>query len=196
MMSTNAAAWCDAAGAPLRVAEAPMPAPGPRDIAIRNHAIAINPIDTLQQATGKFVKAFPVVVGSDVAGTVHEVGSEATKKFKKGDRVVGHGWGVITGKAQDSAFSLYTNVPVKNVAIIPSDVAFKDAAVLPLAIDTAICGLFRESYLGLPWPNLNPTATGKVILVYGGSSSIGVMANPARDSGRRSRDCDCQSTQP
>lgn len=154
-----------------------MPIPGPDDIVVKNHALAINPIDNGQQATGMLVKGeYPVVIGSDVAGVVHENGSNVTK-FKIGDRVVGHGWGLVTGKPQDSAFSLYTNLPAKNAAIVPSSVHFKDAAVLPMAVDTATCGLFQPSPMfALPWPSLKPASTGKVIVVYGASSSIGSMA--------------------
>jgi NADPH:quinone reductase-like Zn-dependent oxidoreductase len=37
---------------------------------------------------GMFVQKYPMVLGTDVAGEVHEVG-EGVTKFKKGDRVMG-----------------------------------------------------------------------------------------------------------
>jgi len=68
-------------------------------------------------------------------------------------------------------------VPAKNAALVPDNVAFTEAAVLPMAIDTAVCGLFQANRpLGLPWPTLDPTTTSKVIIVYGASSSVGSMA--------------------
>jgi NADPH:quinone reductase-like Zn-dependent oxidoreductase len=73
----------------LDVAEAPMPTAGPKDIVIRNAAIAINPIDWHMQDAGVFVQRWPAIIGCDVAGTVHEVGSEAASRFMSGDRVIG-----------------------------------------------------------------------------------------------------------
>lgn len=48
--------------------------------------------------------------------------------------------------------------------------------MLPLAVDTAAVGLYSErekGFLGLASPSLNPTSSGKTILVWGGSSSVG-----------------------
>lgn len=63
-------------------------------------------------------------------------------------------------------------------AIIPDGISFTDASVLPLAVDTAAHGLVdsrEKGYLGLPFPSLNPTPSGKTILVWGGSSSVGAL---------------------
>lgn len=88
-MASNKAAWLPKAGAPLEVGEAPMLTAGPNEIVIRNAAIAINPLDTHMQKVGVFVQRWPAILGCDVAGEVHEVGSEAQGRFKKGDRVIG-----------------------------------------------------------------------------------------------------------
>ena len=85
-MASNQAAWLDGAGKQLRIAEAPMPKPGPDQVVIKNKAIAINPVDWKVQDTGFFIKNWPVVLGCDVAGDIVEVGDNV-KKFKKGDRV-------------------------------------------------------------------------------------------------------------
>ena len=87
-MATNKAAWLDEKDTPFRVGEAPMPDPGPDEIVIKNHAIAVNAVDWHMQESLIFVKDLPTVLGSDVAGEVHSVGKEVTK-FKKGDRVGG-----------------------------------------------------------------------------------------------------------
>lgn len=65
-----------------------MPEPGPDEVVIRNHAIAVNTVDWHIQDIGIFVQQWPTILGSDVAGEVYEVGDKVTR-FKKGDRVVG-----------------------------------------------------------------------------------------------------------
>ena len=120
-------------------------------------------------------KHYPAVLGHDVAGEIHDVGSSVTK-FKRGDRVVGQAWGFKTGRTQDGAFALYSNVPSGNAAGLPGSVVFKDAAVLPLAVDTAVAGLFVAEGLGLSWPEGVVGSVGKMIVVYGASSSVGSMA--------------------
>ena len=45
--------------------------------------------------------------------------------------------------------------------------------MLPLAISTAASGLYQKEFLGLPYPTAEPKPSGKTILVWGGSSSVG-----------------------
>lgn len=86
-MASNQAAWLDGKGSRLRVGDAPIPKPTPDNVIIKNHAIAINPVDWKIQDYGFFVQSWPFILGTDVAGEVVEVG-ENVKKFKKGDRVL------------------------------------------------------------------------------------------------------------
>lgn len=88
-MATNQAAWIDGVNKPLVVREAPMPQPGPEELVVKNSAVAINPVDwKIQQYGFIFDKTgLPFILGTDVAGVVHEVGSAVTG-FAKGDRVL------------------------------------------------------------------------------------------------------------
>jgi NADPH:quinone reductase-like Zn-dependent oxidoreductase len=45
--------------------------------------------------------------------------------------------------------------------------------VLPLSISTAAAGLYQKGFLAIPYPTINPKPTGKTILIWGGSSSVG-----------------------
>ncbi|KAK3678844.1 hypothetical protein LTR78_001297 [Recurvomyces mirabilis] len=175
-MSSNQSAFVDGKDLPLRIAASSIPEPGPNDIIVKNHAVAVNTIDPAQ-ASGFNVKKFPTVLGMDLAGEVHEVGSSVTK-FKKGDRVIGHAWQFTTGAWEDGAFSLYPRIPAANAAILPSDIAFTVGVVLPLAIDTAAGGLYQPGYMGLDFPNIDtqPNSKGEVVVVYGGSTSVGAAA--------------------
>lgn len=84
----NQAAWLKEANSPLEVGPAPMPTAAAGEIIVKNAAIAINPVDWHQQDVGVFVQRFPAIIGCDVAGEVHEVGS-GVSRFKEGDRVIG-----------------------------------------------------------------------------------------------------------
>jgi NADPH:quinone reductase-like Zn-dependent oxidoreductase len=87
-----------------------------------------------------------------------------------------HCKGLSTGKPEHNAFQLYT-VGFENLtALIPSSLSFERAVVLPLAISTASCGLYLKDFLHLPYPTKNPKPTGKTILIYGASSSVGSAA--------------------
>lgn len=89
-MASNKAAWLTKAGTPLEVGEAPLPTAGPREIVVHNAAVAINPLDCHMQDAGVFITQWPAVFGCDVAGEVHEVGSDVGERFKVGDRVIGY----------------------------------------------------------------------------------------------------------
>ncbi|KAM0326684.1 hypothetical protein ACHAQA_006554 [Verticillium albo-atrum] len=182
---TNQAAWIDSKGAPLRVGEAPMPTPGEGDIVIRSRAVAINPLDWHMQDWGVFIKEWPSIFGCDVAGEVHQVGPDVSR-FKPGDRVIAHTINLVTGKPRDAAFAHYCVAPATKVALLPASISFESGAVLPLALEAAVCGLTLQTpgvampgvstpALGLPVPKLEPAPIGKSILVYGGSSSVGLL---------------------
>ncbi|KAF7555725.1 hypothetical protein G7Z17_g1955 [Cylindrodendrum hubeiense] len=185
-MTSNQAAWLLKANTPLEVGDAPMPTPGPNELVIRNAAIGINPLDFHMQQSGVFVQQWPAIFGCDVAGKVHEVGAEVRGRFKKGDRVIGHAINLVSGRPQDAAFALYTVVPADKAAILPDAIPFTQGVVVPFALEAAVCALSLKQpgiampgvstpALGLPYPSLEPASSGKSIVVYGGSSSVGSM---------------------
>lgn len=80
----------------------------------------------------------------------------------------------MSGKASNSAFQLYTTCREILVAAVPDSLPLANAVVLPISISTASSALFVQ--LKAPLPTLNPQLTGKKILVWGGSSSVGTSA--------------------
>lgn len=54
--------------------------------------------------------------------------------------------------------------------------SFEQAAVLPLGLSTAASGMFEKGYLALEHPSLDPNPTGKTLVVWGGSTSVGSNA--------------------
>ncbi len=175
-MPTNSAAWItEAKGKPLVVKEAPYSSPGPDEVLIKNSAVAVNPVDWKIQDYNFLIQKYPNILGTDVAGEVVEVGSNVSG-LNKGQRVIGHAFGLSTSDPKHGAFQQYTLVPSLVVAPIPSSMSFEQASVLPLAISTASVGLFEKRALGLQNPSMSPKSSGTTLLIWGGSSSVGSLA--------------------
>ena len=173
---TNQAAWQCAPGHPLRIGVADPPELAANEICIRNAAIAINPIDWILQEIALLPwLEYPAILGSDVAGEVEAVGS-GVERFKVGDRVIGQAVGTTVNEPAQGAFQQHTIVLDHMTAPIPDDMAFADAAVLPLGLGTAASGLYGRTQLALAPPSHAPIARPEVVLVWGGSSSVGCNA--------------------
>ncbi|KAH7403595.1 chaperonin 10-like protein [Cadophora sp. MPI-SDFR-AT-0126] len=171
----NQAAWLDGVGRTFRVGPAEMPNIDANEVIIKNHSIAINPIDWKVRDLGWLIQTWPMVLGCDAAGVVVEVGSDV-HHVKKGDRVLGHAVSLISQNPKNGAFQRYVAIEAAKVAKIPDSLSFNDACVVPLALDTAATGLFSDrvqGYLGLEWPILPAKASDKKLIIYGGSSSVG-----------------------
>jgi NADPH:quinone reductase-like Zn-dependent oxidoreductase len=116
---------------------------------------------------------YPAIFGTDVAGTVVQVGTNVTR-FKIGQRVIGHCDSLLTQKPANAGYQLYSTCRELLVSAVPDSLPLANAAVLPLSVDTAATALFQT--LSLPLPSLSPKSTGKSILIWGGSSSVGSSA--------------------
>ncbi|KAF7118163.1 hypothetical protein CNMCM5793_007564 [Aspergillus hiratsukae] len=182
MHPTNSAAWQIAEKAkPLEVRAAAYTPPKENEIVVKNSAIGLNPVDYLRQEMGNALfswTAYPTIMGSDVAGEVVEVGSgAAAARFKPGDRVLGLGSELKDNNPAEGAFQLYTVVPAQVASPIPADVSYENAAVIPLGISTASCGLFQKDFLALRLPTSPRAASnGQLVLIWSGSSSVGSNA--------------------
>ena len=154
--------------------------PSHGEITVRNRAVAINPLDRLKQEKGDFLYGwlkYPAILGIDLAGEVVEVGKGVTR-FKVGDRVLGFANGIdkARNKHAECAFQLYTVLPENLVSQIPDTMSFERAAAIPLGAATAAAGLYEKDQLALPYPSLSPKPTGKFLIIWGGSTSVGCNA--------------------
>lgn len=182
MSPTNQAAWLTGKQIrPLEVKEAPYTPPSENEIVVRVHAIAINPVDAYKQAMGDVLLSwiqYPFILGSDVAGEVVEIG-KSVARFKIGDRVLGHAVGPDkrSNRSCEGAFQQYVVLRQNLVSAIPDTLSYQNGCVLPLGLSTAACGLFMKDYLALELPSSNSKKeTGKSLLVWGGSTSVGSNA--------------------
>lgn len=185
MQIKNAAAWILQEKSQLVVAAAPFPICGDDELVIKNHAVAINPVDWKVQDSGGFSLSYPTILGEDIAGEVREVGKNLRKTYNVGDRIIANALGFEHG-ATYGGFQLYPLVSPATASVIPDDLAWNDAVVLPLSISTAAAGLYQKATLNLSYPKLKEEEridygfefTGKRkkqqwLLLWGGSSSVG-----------------------
>lgn len=182
MPLTNHAAWLTAKSRPFEFADAPVTPPGAGEILVRVRAVALNPFDAVVQTLGSMVTpwvTYPAVLGSDVSGEVLAVGAEVSR-FRPGDRVLGLALGIdrLANRAAEGAFQECVLLRQDVVAPLPDCVGFEQAAVLPLAVATAACGLFLDQQLGLRPPTLVPQKihAKEAVVVWGGATSVGSCA--------------------
>ncbi|KAL8638020.1 MAG: hypothetical protein Q9228_004778, partial [Teloschistes exilis] len=145
-----------------------------------NAAIATNPVDYKIHDTGLLVEKYPIVLGSDVSGTIEAVGSSITR-FQKGDRVTGFAAWTPSNDCDQGGFQEYTILNENVTAKLPNFITSEQGAILPMAIATAGVGIFIN--LGIPRPAVGQNSNGSVekkqsgaFLVWGASSSIGSAA--------------------
>ncbi|KIY65801.1 GroES-like protein [Cylindrobasidium torrendii FP15055 ss-10] len=148
----------------------------PGEVLIKVQAAALNPSDwKLQEFGAPWVKDYPVISGTDIAGEIQDVG-EGVTRFKKGDRIATQGF-----YANDrGAFQEYAVIPADFVAKIPETLTYEQGASIPVGFVAAITALFAEKPLGFSlnpecaWPA--PQYAGHTIVVIGGSTSVGQYA--------------------
>ena len=141
----------------LRVQELPEPAlPKRGEVMVRIHAMALNRLDLfVMEGLPGANSRFPHVVGSDGAGTVHQVGAGVTG-LRPGDRVMinptlscgscpaclageqslCHTLSVL-GEHQSGTAAEYLVVPAENLALVPATMPWPQAAAFSLATLTA-----------------------------------------------------------
>jgi NADPH:quinone reductase-like Zn-dependent oxidoreductase len=135
---------------------------GARQVRVRVHATAINPLD-YQIRRGDYPDhvSLPAVIGHDVSGVVEAVGAEVTE-FKSGDEVY------YTPKIFGGAGS-YAEVHVADVDLVsrkPRNLSHVEAASL-----TLVGGTVWEAFVtraGL--------RVGETILIHGGAGGVGTIA--------------------
>ncbi|TFK82276.1 GroES-like protein [Polyporus arcularius HHB13444] len=178
-MSTQKALYIPSKQAPLKLGEAPIYTPGPKEVLVKVISTALNPVDWKIHTYGLFVEKFPAILGSDISGVVEQIGAEVTK-FAKGDRVLFQGWFSDTKHA---GFQQYTLVDAELAAKIPDNISFDQASSVPVALVAVILPNFNHNLAAktanftAPWEEGGQTKyAGKPAFIVGGSSSVGQYA--------------------
>ncbi|OKL60368.1 hypothetical protein UA08_04174 [Talaromyces atroroseus] len=176
MTFQNRASWLTAKQSPVNeVKPAPYTSPIANELVIKTKAIALNPADVAVQKLGILLEKYPAIVGCDVAGEVVEVDPSLSDTYQVGDRVTGAAFclTIRDGKYCCSGFQEYVVLQAPHIAKIPAHVAFQDAVVFPLGMDTASSCLFSDKTLALDLPRTGAAKQHKTLLVWGASSSVG-----------------------
>lgn len=159
-------------GQPLEIHQVPTIAPEGNEVRMRVEWTASTPLD-LHQADGGLLVNAPHILGSSVAGTVVEVGSD-TKLLKPGDRVFGYTFRQRKERAQQ----LYVTTPETMLGKLPA------TGGLELQQVVVTCNNFVSAWHTLtydfgfefPWPKPEdyvPKEADDWILVWGGGTSVG-----------------------
>jgi NADPH:quinone reductase-like Zn-dependent oxidoreductase len=155
-------------GAPdvLELTTIAAPSPGPDEVLVRVRAASINARDwhimrgeprlarLLDRSTFGLRRPRIAIRGTDLAGTVEAIGADVTR-WRVGDHVFGEGVGALADQAV---------VPAHQLAALPNDLGFDEAASLPLAATTA------KLILDAADP-----APGNTLLVNGASGGVGTF---------------------
>ena len=148
----------------------PAPIPGPGDALVRVAATAVNfhDIFTRRGMLGVKIK-LPVIVGSDIAGTVEALG-QGVESHWLGKRVLvdpvmreGNQFGML-GETVDGGRAELVVVRQSMLVEIPAGVGFEQAAALPLAYGTAYRMMITRGKI----------RAGERIMVLGASGGVGV----------------------
>lgn len=157
----------------LHLRDVPRPAVGDHEVLVRVRAASVHP-DVWHVVTGRpFVlrlmgpglrRPNDTIPGTDLAGTVEEVGESVTE-FSPGDDVFGEsrrGMGWRNG----GTFADYVSVPQDLLALKPGNITFEQAAAVPTAGIIALHNLQTGRRL----------RAGQHVLINGAGGGVGSMA--------------------
>jgi NADPH:quinone reductase-like Zn-dependent oxidoreductase len=147
----------------LKYEDVPRPEPQDDQLLIRVVAAGVNPVDGMIRS-GLFAKdgsrAFPIILGGDVAGVVEKIGSKVTK-FKAGDPVFAY-----VSLDNSGGYAQYALVKEGEAAPKPKSLTYVEAAAVPIVALTAWQALIDSAKL----------SAGQTVLIHGGSGGVGSFA--------------------
>ena len=156
--NTMRAAAFDKAGGPevLSIHQLPVPTPGATEVLLAVHGagVAVWEADMRRHVSSR--APFPIVLGSDGAGTVVAMGSDV-HGFKVGDEVYGTGIGF---------YAEYVKVRADRIARVPKGLDLTQASILAISGLSALQGI--DDVL-----QLKP---GQTLIIHGAAGGVGTVA--------------------
>ncbi|MCK6621784.1 MAG: zinc-binding dehydrogenase [Calditrichia bacterium] len=161
----------------LQIREAPYPEPQPGEAVVRIRAAALNRRDVwITQGRYPNVRV-PLILGSDGAGIVEQVGEGVDPKWLGQAVIINPAldWGNdprvqqsgfrILGVPDDGTQAEYVRVPARNLWSRPEYLTFEEAAALPLGGLTGYRALFTRGQL----------AAGETVLITGVGGGVAAL---------------------
>ena len=149
----------------LSVEEIAVPEIQPKEVLVKVHAIAINPVDMKTRKGGAFLAKLqeqsPVILGWDISGEVQAVGEDVSS-FKPGDEV----FGMVNFPGSGRAYAEYVAAPEEHLALKPKNISHEEAAATTLAALTAWQVLVHEAKL----------SRGQQVLIHAAAGGVGHFA--------------------
>src|SRR5262249_9541807 len=162
---TMRAAAIDRPGAPsvLRMHSLPVPRPGESEVLIALVSAGVGGWDADMRGgwTPSGKPEYPLVLGTDGAGTGAEVGSRV-RRFEPGDRVYAFSF----DNAKGGFYAEYVAVASDNAALAPEGLDLAHAGAIPATGLTALQGV--DDALEI--------RKGETILIHGASGGVGTLA--------------------
>jgi NADPH:quinone reductase-like Zn-dependent oxidoreductase len=154
----------------IEIDDVPRPSPGLGQLLVRVEAAGVGNWDALFREGESKLEPLPIILGSDIAGTVEALGAEVSG-FKPGDQVYGSTNPQFSGGQAEYAVPLAGMIAPK-----PRTLNFIEAASVPVVAVTAWQMLFE--YAG--------AVAGQTVLIHGAAGSVGAYAvQLARQAGLR-----------
>jgi alcohol dehydrogenase len=149
----------------ITINEVDRPAPTAGQVLVEVHASSLNPFDSSVRSgyMKEVIKLhFPATLGGDIAGVITEVG-EGVTSFDVGEKIYGQA-NVVAGNS--GAFAEYAATSAGQIAKMPENLDFQQAASLPLVGVSALQALLQHIDI----------QAGQKIFINGGAGGIGTVA--------------------
>jgi NADPH:quinone reductase-like Zn-dependent oxidoreductase len=147
----------------MKVEEIEKPSISPNEVLVKVYASAINPLDwKIRNGDLKSLISvnFPLTLGWDFSGVVVERGKEVSE-FNLGDKVYSR-----PEVSKNGSHAEYVAIKSEELALMPVNITFREAATLPIAGITAYQALYDMAGVK---PN-------QKVLIHAGAGSLGCIA--------------------
>ena len=152
----------------IAIDDVPRPTPGRGQLLVRVEAAGVGNWDALFREGKSILEPLPIILGSDISGTVEDVGP-GVPGFKPGDEVYGSTNPQFSGGQAEYAVPLAGMIAPK-----PGTLTFIEAASVPVVAVTAWQMLFEYA----------DATAGQTVLIHGAAGSVGAYAvQMAREAG-------------
>lgn len=145
----------------MRLEEIPRPTPGPAEVLVKVEAAGVGPWDGwIRSGKSALPQPLPLTLGSDLAGVIVEVGSDASR-LRVGEHVYG-----VTNPQFVGAYAEYAVASAAMVSLKPTRLSYIEAASVPVIAVTAWQSLFDEAQL----------EPGQRVVIHGAAGNVGAYA--------------------